>query len=206
MKESQKQNWQTHDALDRALDAALAKYAAVEPRTGLEDRILANLRVEQEHAPNRGWWYRNVAAVAVAAMVLVISGLAWRAATRRAPTIADRTPAMAPSVELSSPQIASTRPPDPDSMSEHTRRRSHSAAPANPKLDQFPSPQPLSDQENLLARYVDAFPEHAVLLARARTEALQRDQIEETRLDSQRDGATDSDDRNRDRNNDKRER
>jgi hypothetical protein len=32
------------DEFDRMLDAALAKYAAVEPRTGLEERVLANLR------------------------------------------------------------------------------------------------------------------------------------------------------------------
>ncbi len=34
----------THDELDRMLDAALAKYAAAEPRAGLEARVLANLR------------------------------------------------------------------------------------------------------------------------------------------------------------------
>ena len=32
------------DDLDRALDAALAKYTSVEPRAGLDERILANLR------------------------------------------------------------------------------------------------------------------------------------------------------------------
>ena len=42
--------------LDRVLDAALAKYAAVEPRDGLEARILANLRTEQAESLRRVWW------------------------------------------------------------------------------------------------------------------------------------------------------
>ena len=53
----------------------------------------------------------------------------------------------------------------------------HMGAP--PKLDQFPSPQPLSEQEKLLQSYVAKYPEQAVLIARARTEALRQDQLEE---------------------------
>ena len=47
--ENQNHDWQAaeRDPLDRDLDAALAKYAAVEPRAGLEDRVLANLRAER---------------------------------------------------------------------------------------------------------------------------------------------------------------
>jgi hypothetical protein len=48
-----------------------------------------------------------------------------------------------------------------------------------PKLDQFPSPQPLSEQEKILQSYVAENPEQAVLLARSRTEALRQDQLEE---------------------------
>jgi hypothetical protein len=35
------------DDLDRLLDAALAKYAQVEPRSGLENRVLATLHAER---------------------------------------------------------------------------------------------------------------------------------------------------------------
>jgi hypothetical protein len=45
----------------------------------------------------------------------------------------------------------------------------------NPKLDQFPSPQPLTEQERILASYVALDPEHAALIAEARTEALLRE-------------------------------
>jgi hypothetical protein len=201
MKENPGQNWHTpeHDALGRRLDAALAKYTAIEPRAGLEDRILANLRAERGDSQDRAWLRWGVAAV-FATVVLVIIGLAWRTAIS-APTVAHRPPAMKPQVKLPAPEIGSNRPPDSYSTVKPLAHRSKRAAPANPKLDQFPSPQPLSEQEKILARYVDAYPEHAVLLARARTEALRRDQIEETRSYSQDDGAKDWEDRNEDWNN-----
>ena len=45
MDDQQRRNLQADD-LDRTLDAALANYAAVEPRAGLEDRILVRVRAE----------------------------------------------------------------------------------------------------------------------------------------------------------------
>ena len=42
---------------------------------------------------------------------------------------------------------------------------------ANPRLDQFPSPRALSEQEKLLVRYVHEFPEEAVLIAQAQAES-----------------------------------
>ena len=50
---------------------------------------------------------------------------------------------------------------------------------ASPKLDLFPSLQPLSEQEKILANYVTEYPEHAALIAQARMEMLRRDQKEE---------------------------
>jgi Zn-dependent M16 (insulinase) family peptidase len=52
---------------------------------------------------------------------------------------------------------------------------------SGPKLDRFPSPQPLSDQEKLLASYVADDPHHAVLIARAQAELEKRDHEEEMR-------------------------
>jgi hypothetical protein len=192
MKKNQKQHWQAQecDALDHELDTALAKYAVADPRMGLEERILANLQAEREHAPNRAWW-RWSAAAAFAVVVFVIICLAgtgiWRA-----PTITQRPPAMEPQIQLPAPHVAS------DSTAKPLAHRPNPVAPADPKLDQFPSPQPLSDQEKILASYVDAYPERALLLARARTEALRRDQIEETRSYSRNDEATDSENRKND--------
>ena len=55
---------------------------------------------------------------------------------------------------------------------------------AEPKLEVFPSPLPLTEQEKLLAGYITEQPEHAILLARAQAEALRRDQEEEMRESS----------------------
>ena len=56
------------DALDRLLDGALAQYSQVEPRAGLEERVLANLRSQPAHRP---WWMWVAIPAAVAAVVLV---------------------------------------------------------------------------------------------------------------------------------------
>jgi len=41
---------------------------------------------------------------------------------------------------------------------------------AEDRLDRFPSPQPLSEQELALARYVSEFPQEATLIARTQAE------------------------------------
>ena len=81
-------------------------------------------------------------------------------------------------------------------------RRAHAAAvaEAHPKLDQFPSPQPLSEQEKILVSYVEDYPDYAVLVARLRTEALRRDELEEMKAAFPSGGwATDSDEPNKDK-------
>jgi len=86
---------------------------------------------------------------------------------------------MEPKFALPAPQIASTRRPALDSTAKPAPHHSKPVAPAIPKLDQFPSPQPLSDQERILASYVMNYPEQAALVARARAEILRQDREEE---------------------------
>ena len=50
------------------------------------------------------------------------------------------------------------------------RRVPASTAAAHPKLDQFPSPQPLSAEEIALVQYVENFPKEARLVAQAQQE------------------------------------
>ena len=161
--------------LDDQLDAALANYAAVEPRAGLEERILAHLQAERARPTRVAWW--RWATVAACALVLVAL-LAWRL-DRSGQNRAVRHPAIPqrqvqPQVEANA---ANTRRPIPPPVRKH--RRNPVQAPltpaAQPKLDQFPSPEPLSEQEKLLADYVADHPEQAVLMAQARMEALRRD-------------------------------
>jgi hypothetical protein len=198
----QEQGRQDHE-LDRALDAALATYAAVEPRAGLEDRIFANLRAEQARAVGRAWWRWPVTAIAVA-LVVVALGLVWKSVKTSHP-VAKHPPAVIESGKQTGTQAQnrdpnSARPPvrTPIRRAVRHQPRAEAVAASNPKLDQFPSPQPLSEQEKLLETYVAKFPERAVLLARARQEALRRDQLEEMNAFPSGDPATDLNERDND--------
>lgn len=153
--------------LDRALDAALAQYAAVGPRTGLEDRILANLR-SQPAPVGYLWWRWSIAAVA--AVVVLAATLAWRSAKPHPPVVVRHTP--------TTPQRPQPQPAVEAAHASHTpaprRIQSHATAMVaadTPKLDVFPAPQPLSREEITLARYVRDFPQEAVLIAQSQEEA-----------------------------------
>ncbi len=172
------------DELDRALDAALAKYAAAEPRAGLEERVLANLRAERSRTLGRAWW-RWSAMAAVAAIVIVTVTLAWRS-ERTSPKVATHPAFTNGGQTRATTQVATTG----------VRKRAHRRAAGtmqrtaalhaessemagNPKLEQFPAPRPLSEQEELLQAYIARYPEQAVLVAKARTEELRQEQLEE---------------------------
>jgi hypothetical protein len=65
-------------------------------------------------------------------------------------------------------------------LSRHAVVRSTTPAAVSPKLDQFPSPQPLSEQEKILAGYAIKYPDYAALIAQARSDELRRDSLEES--------------------------
>jgi hypothetical protein len=169
------------DELDSMLDAALAKYAAVKPRTGLENRILANLRAERTRVPDRAWWRWSVAG-ALAAVVVVALALAWRSGKPSHPIVENHS-LTAPHVarQPATPVVAiggrkqlrgnQARPQESVALKRGAAHRLRSEVVAdNPKLDQFPSSQPLSEQELALARYVLEFPHEATLIAQAQAE------------------------------------
>ena len=188
---------QIGDEFDRVLDAALAKHAAVEPRPGLEERVLANLRAQPAHGAEHVWWRWGLAALATAAVVVAVA-VSWRSARPFHPPIAHQPPAPTQSRPAPAP-LAVNHDENPGASRDHgTAQRTipHPARPktsvaANPRLDQFPSPRPLSEQEKLLARYVATDPEHAALIAEARTEELRQREAEELR-DLEAEGARNS--------------
>jgi hypothetical protein len=171
-----------NDQLDRELDAALAKYAAIEPRAGLEERVLSNLQAEREHLQGRSW-LRSIwkwSAAAAFAVAVVVVALLWRSEKPTHPLTATHPPiatrdAQTPerSVVLSGGQQVPPATPHPAMM--HVTHRARPQVAAAPKLDQFPSPQPLTEQEQILADYVTHFHHQAVLVARVRNEELERD-------------------------------
>lgn len=172
---------------DHLLDAALANYSSVEPRSGLEERVLANLHSEQAQSIDHAGWRWGIAAVA--ALVIVVFSLMMRSGKQPLPLVKN-PPIVLPgsqAPEAHRPEVA--RQNDNFDSPRRTPAVRHVAAPstheevaaAYPRLDQFPSPQPLSEQEKLLTGYIAANPEHAGLVAEARMELLRKDQEEQQR-------------------------
>jgi len=168
--------------LDRTLDAALAKYASVEPREGLQERILANVRAAGGRAKQRAWWTWGFAAV-LAAAFMIVAAVVWQwNKVSQPPIVVHRPPVNA---EPIAPRIAN-RDIDPAPQKKQHRtlrpRLQPEIASAGPKLDVFPSPLPLSEQEKILASYVAGYPEHAALVAEARMDALRQEAEERRRI------------------------
>ncbi len=178
------------DEFDRELDAALAQFAAVEPRAGLEERVLSNLRsaaaeAAAGEAQDRRWWWWTLAA-ALTAMIMVALTLAWRPEKPSGkPSVVAQHPGgtmqNAPPAETKLVSAARGNLVPPHSA--QTAHRSWHSTPSvvaadSPKLDQFPSPQPLSAQEKILADYVRQFRDQAVQIARVTNAEVQRDRME----------------------------
>ena len=188
------------EPLGDQIDAALAKYAAVEPRAGLEERILAHLRAQQRSSTSMAWWpWAGVAAAAI----LIATLLLWKLERPRDQRMVRHQPSL---LQGAQPQVAvhpALPKGEPPAMGASTRRsRRHMAGEtlvgssepkvtrrrepvrlaatrvaqarkvvaASPKLDQFPSAQPLSAEEIALAQYVRNFPKEAQLVAQAQEE------------------------------------
>jgi hypothetical protein len=184
---------------DREIDAALSRYAVVEPRAGLEERVLANLDAQRRRSQFRvsRWWL--VAGVAVAAVVIAIVVSLSTRAQKLAP-VAFNPSAGTQNAHKSETPIA-TSPANSADRTDHAVRvkkfptrglSARTAGSGGTRMQQFPSPLPLSEQEKLLASYVRQFRDQAVLVARARTEELRRDLAEElsnSTEDSERDNS-----------------
>jgi hypothetical protein len=175
--------------LDHELDTALAKYAAaVEPRDGFETRILANLQAAREREARRPSWRWVRAAVAVVA--IVVMWLVWRPVTplyieiAHDPTSNARQEQPGEVASDASSVVTPERSLQPIPRSRiHRSKKRNSLVPADvvavqPKLDQFPSLRPLSEQERMLADYVAQFPADAALVARAQTALRQREELD----------------------------
>lgn len=171
-----------HRPLDDQIDAALAKYAVVEPRAGLEERILAHLWAQRKNSTSMAWWpWAGVAAAAI----LVATLLLWKLERPRD----ERMVRDQPSLQQGTERQVALHPALPNSeqpavrasvrRSRPHRARLTTGIAADPKLDQFPSPRPLTPEEKMLVEYVGRYYDEAVLIARARDEQIQRDRKEE---------------------------
>jgi hypothetical protein len=154
--------------MDEMLDSLLASYSSVEPRPGMEMRILANLRdAERRESTAPGWnWKWLWAGMAVAAAIIVAVVLIG--GPRRAVT---------PSTVVQTQQPAPV--PKPEVQRNAPVRAVNSMHPRSPRVGQirpenvmlalrqrpqvFPTPTPLSEQEQLLLRYVSGTPREEVV-------------------------------------------
>ena len=135
--------------VDELLDASLRQYASAEPGPGLEGRVLAGVRAQQEVARRRTTWAWAVGTAAAAAMVTLL--VIYR--PRQQPTPSPVT-AKAPA-NLSAPAVATVAPPVQPSMPRRPRRPAP-ASRIDTRPQQFPTPRPLSEQEKLLLVYAQS--------------------------------------------------
>jgi hypothetical protein len=137
---------------DEQITAALRSYA--EPPEAPDPRIaLAHMRERIGSTRPRGsWMWIWSIPVTACILAMVLTGYLWLRPAASAPQIA-RMPA-APAV---APALASSPLRDPiRSAVRSTRRRGPRAAPQRlPKLDVFPTPQPLSAEEQALLAFAN---------------------------------------------------
>ncbi|HUA15781.1 MAG TPA: hypothetical protein VMG31_10800 [Verrucomicrobiae bacterium] len=196
-------NSDDNDHLDLELDAVLARYSAVEPRSGIESRILSHLRSTPAPSASRHWWGWGFAG---AAAIVIVIAFVWRG-TRPShlvianhPPTAILQPTLHPTPAQKTPDREARNPGTQNDeahsssgakaeLAAATRARARkpslpraAAVATYPKLDHFPSPEPLSPEEAALARYVSQFPKEAVLIARTQ-------QASEQELDQKKRGA-----------------
>jgi hypothetical protein len=160
------------DFEERRLDEALRKYGEAEPRSGLEGRILANLAAERERLAERRWLWRLTAATVGLGLVAVIGFLLTQRSDIPRLDVAKQAP-----IANASQKITVSVIPDHGSVALKPRTHQKSerritSARTEPSLEQFPSPTPLNEQEEMLARYVRERRQEATMVARARAELL----------------------------------
>ncbi len=171
--------------VDKWLDAGLKQYGQAEPRPGLENRILAGLRSEGERMLARKWqWWPALAALTAIFLIGIgVFSLKLRNTGVHAP-LAKESPASFQQKSREPRQSDSSR--IQESPSQRIRaavprplHRHHVTGPAaTARLEQFPSPQPLSEQEAILQRYAEQFPREASLMAQAQTQLTRQEMIE----------------------------
>ncbi len=155
--------------VDKLLDAGLARYSATEPRPGLEQRLLAGLRAAARPSRWLDWrWVGALATAAVAVAVLAVFFLRQQPLPEPPPPAVANAPAPVP-VPTAAPSPEAVQP---SRMAKATVRRTtpnvEQARAEAPRLETFPAPAPLSEQERLLLLFARQAPQEAVLMAQAR--------------------------------------
>lgn len=157
-----------HGQLDRVLDSALATYADPGPASGLERRILSRIANEASPAPRRRWLAWAIA-LPVAVGLLLFAVLAGSRLVHAPSSIPPQTRILALQSEgsdmdasgakgrIESVAPANQSSPDTKMQPPHAVLETKSAP--LPKLDVFPTPQPLSPEERALVEFAAHAPQ-----------------------------------------------
>lgn len=153
--------------MDEMLDSLLASYSSVEPRPGMEMRILANLRdAERRESTAPGWnwkWLWAGMAVAAAIIVAVVLIGGQRRAVTPSTVVQTQQPAPAqPEIQRSAPVTTGNAAHPRSPRVGHVRPENVTLA-LNQRPQVFPTPTPLSEQEQLLLRYISGTPREEVV-------------------------------------------
>ena len=170
-----------HERIEKWLDAALDWYSSAEPRPGVENRVLARVRAEREKHATRRWLAWGVAGVTAAAAVVLIAVVLTLRPGSPPKQVAGPVPISPARAAIAAPQVkmgAISRAPKRRTRRAAVASIQRARAEAELRRDQFPSPAPLTDQEKILAQYVEEFPQQAALLARARMEVIRQQGFE----------------------------
>jgi hypothetical protein len=182
------------DRLDQWLDKGLATCGQAEPRAGLENRILANLTAEKDRMSAGSHWRWVLRAISVMVLTVLLVAV-WLGSRSGAPSgRAEKNTALPiQTVERRAETPAQTstqrRPPKPANTTSTKYVNAHSKRTevvSSPRLNQFPSPRPLSDE---LLEYARSTPRDEIVaqVTRAKdTSNLQVRDLEVPPLDSER--------------------
>jgi len=135
--------------VDELLRASLRHYASAGPRPGLEGRVLAVVRSQQQAASRRTAWAWAIGTAGMAAMVTLLVVHWPRHQTPPLPLTA-KAPA-----NVAAPAVAKIARPVQPALP-HRRQRSAAPSMVDTRPQQFPTPRPLSEQERLLLVYAQA--------------------------------------------------
>lgn len=164
--------------IDEMLDSLLANYSSVDPRPGLENRILANLRDAESREAGRGWWGFKWVWAGVALAALIVAGLMVRVKRHVAPSPSTVVQTVQPTVQQPAVQQPVTKEPTVQSSvptvgatpAIHHRHKILGPGPRenatlawSQRPPVFPTPTPLSEQELLLLSYYSHTPREELI-------------------------------------------
>lgn len=143
--------------LDQLLDSLLDSYSDVEPRPGLETRVLANLRDQAGRRKSWQWRWGWAGCVTAALTALVFIVVLERPIEPPRPV----AHVVSPSVDRSDPAVTQRHHVAKKAI--QPRHQEPVVAAVDKRPDRFPTPVPLSDQEKLMLRYLARTPRQEII-------------------------------------------